>query len=169
MISPVGRGIGNGVKWSYFGRLLVTGTQAIPNVLTCVDNLNFNLLAFDITPDGLVDYTPADGIFTFKRKGMVDIAATLNIVTTAGNTEVEVITEYDEGAGFVKRNARTAELPVIGEAQTTLEGTLEQVNKGHRLRFFVRSPDASASFKTAILPDTSVVPAIILHMKMFTR
>jgi len=62
-----------------------------------------------------------------------------------------------------------AELPVIGQTQTTLEGTLKQVDKGHRLRFFVRSPNASATFKTAILPDTSVVPAVILHMKLWTR
>ena len=162
-------GIGNGVKWSYFGRLIITGDQDIPNVLTCIDETNFNLLAFVNTPDGLFDYDAPTGIFTFKRKGLVDISATLNIQTTTGITEVELVTEYDEGAGFVKRNARTAELPVIGAAQTTLEGTLEQVNLGHRLRFFARSPNASAGFKTEVLPDTSVVPSVILHMKMWTR
>jgi hypothetical protein len=161
--------IGNGEKITLFGRLLVTGTQSIPNVVTCIDNTNFNLLAFAATPDGLFDYNPLTGIFTFKRRGLVDIAATLNIDSTLGLTEVEVVTEYDEGAGFVKRNARTAELPVIGQKQTTLEGTLEQVDLGHRLRFFARSPDSSASFKTQVLGDGSVVPAAILHMKMWTK
>jgi hypothetical protein len=161
--------LGNGFKWTYFGRLVVTGDESIPNILTCIDKTNFSLLNFAITPDGLCEYDENTGIFTFTRRGLVDIAATLNIDTTTGNTEVELITEYDEGAGFTKRNARTAELPVIGAAQTTLEGTLEQADIGHRLRFFARSPNASASFKTQVLPDTSVVPAAILHLKMFTR
>jgi hypothetical protein len=161
--------IGNGFKWCYFGRLLVTGNQAIPNVLTPFNSVNFNLLTFTPTPDGLFDFDAVSGIFTLKRPGLVDIAGTLNIDSTTGLTEVEVITEYDDGGGFVKRNARTAELPVIGAEQTTIEGTLEKVNIGHRLKFSVRSPNASASWKTAALPDGSVVPAIILHMKLLTR
>ena len=76
--------------------------------------------------------------------------------------------EYDDGTGFAYTNARTADLPVIASKQTTLEGSLEQVNKGHRLRFWARSPDASASFKTEAVSG-GVVPAVILHMKMFTR
>jgi len=161
--------IGNGLKWCYFGRLVATGDEAIPNVLTCFNTANFTVLVLDVLPDGLYDFDPVTGIFTYNRRGLVDIAGTLNIVTTTGISEVEIVTEYDEGAGFVKRNARVAELPVIGQTQTTLEGTLKQVDKGHRLRFFVRSPNASATFKTAILPDTSVVPAVILHMKLWTR
>ena len=161
--------IGNGFKLTFFGRLIITGDQAIPNVLTCIDDVNFNLLTFTMIPDGLCDFDPATGIFTFKLHGLLDISATLNIDTTTGITEAEIITEYDSGSGFTKRNARTAELPVIGQSQTTLEGTLEQVEKGHRLRFFVRSPNASATFKTQVLPDTSVVPAVILHMKLWTR
>jgi len=161
--------VGNGEKLTYFGRLLVTGTQSIPNVLTCIDVTSFNLLAFTPTPDGLFDYDAPSGVFTFKVRGILDISATLNIDTSAGVTEVEIITEYDSGSGWQKRNARTAELPVIGQKQTTLEGTLEQVDLDHKLRFFVRSPDASASFKTQVLGDGSVVPAALVHFKLFTR
>jgi len=161
--------IGNGFKWTYFGRLIVTGDQVIPNTLTCIDVTNFNTLAFTNIPDGLYDYSDASGIFTFKVRGLVDISATLNIDTTSGISGVEIITEYDSGSGFVKRNARNPELPVIGSNQITLEGTLEQVDIGHRLRFFARSPDGNGGFKTEVLPDGSVVPAAILHMKLWTR
>jgi hypothetical protein len=161
--------IGNGLKLTHFARLVITGDQSIPNSLTCVDVTNFNLLTFTPELNGLVEYNAVTGVFTFKNFGLVDIAATLNIDTTTGITEVEVITEYDEGAGFTKRNARTAELPIIGSKQTVLEGTLERVEPGHRIRFFVRSPNASASFKTRELDDTSVVPAAILHLKLFAK
>ena len=161
--------IGNGEKLTYFGRLLVIGTQSIPNILTCIDETSFNLLTFSNTPDGLFNYDASTGVFTFKVRGILDMSATLNIDTSAGVTEVEIITEYDSGSGWEKRNARTAELPVIGQKQTTLEGTLEQIDLNHKLRFFVRSPDASASFKTQVLGDGSIVPAAILHMKLFTR
>lgn len=161
--------IGNGFKWTYFGRLLVTGTEVIPNVVTCIDVTNFTTLTFTNTPDGLFDYSDTDGIFIFKRNGLLDIVATLNIDTSAGVTAVEIITEYDEGAGFVKRNARVAELPVIGQRQTVLVGTLQAIEDGHRLRFFIRSPSGTASFKTQVLPDGSVVPAAILDLRLFTR
>jgi hypothetical protein len=162
--------IGNGYKWTYFARLLVTGTQGISNVLTVFNKTNFNLLTFAITPDGLVDYDELTGIFTFTRRGLVDIAATINIDSTAVS-DMEIEPEYDDlsGGGFQKTNARIAELPVIGSRQTTFEGTLEQVDRGHRLRFLVRSPDGAASFKTEATGSGAVVPATVLHMKMFTR
>lgn len=164
--------IGNGVKWSYFGRLLVTGTSAITNILTCMDDTNFPALTFESDPTELYDYDAPTGVFTFKRRGLLDIAATLNINSTTGNTEAEIVTEYDDqsGGGFVKQNARIVPLPVIGgNGQTSLEGTLEQIKKGDKLRFFVRSPDGSASFVSLALPDTSPVPAVIMHMKLYTR
>ena len=161
--------IGNGVKVTYFGRLLVTGDQDIPDTLTCIDTVVFNLLTFTPTLDGLVDFDGPTGIFTFKINGMLDLSAVLNIDTTTGNTEVEVVTEFDSGSGFEKLNARTAELPVIGSKQTVVAGTIAEVELGNRLRFFVRSPDASASFQTQTLPDGSVVVAAVLHLKLWTR
>lgn len=161
--------IGNGVKWTYFGRMIVTGTEAVPLVKTVFNSVNFPLLTFGVTPDGLYDFDPASGVFTFKRKGLVDIAATINLDAGSGVTLVEFLTDFDEGAGFVKRNARVAELETIGQQQTVLEGTLEEVNKGDKVRFDVRSNAPAAEFKTQVLGDGSVVPAIILHMKMWTR
>lgn len=161
--------IGNGEKWTYFSRLIITGDEAIPNVDTIVNKTNFALLTFSIIPDGLLEFDEDTGIFTFLRRGLLDISGILNIQTTTGNTEIEVVPEYNDGGGWTKLSARTAELPVVAAQQSVLTGKIAEVLKGDLLRFIVRSPDASASFKTDILPNLAVVPAGIVHFVLWVR
>ena len=161
--------IGTGLKLTFFGRLVLTGDEPIANVDTIVNKVNCPNLTFTLTLDGLMDFDEATGIFTFKRQGLLDISGILNIETTAGNTEIEVVPEYHDGVSWTMLSARTAELPVIAASQSVLTGKIAQIKKGDMLRFIVRSPDASASFKTTILPNTAVVPAAVVHLILFVR
>lgn len=161
--------IGNGLKLSFFGRCIITGDEAISNSDTIVNKVNCPNLTFVCTPDGLLEFDEDSGVFTFKRRGMLDVSGILNISTTTGNTEIEVVTEHDIGSGYVKLSARTAELPVIAAQQSVLTGKIREINKGDKMRFIVRSPDSSASFKTTILPNSAVVPAAVVHFVLWTR
>ena len=161
--------IGNGLKLTFFGRLLLTGDEAIANVDTIVNKVNCANLTFTCTLDGLMEFDEDSGVFTFKRRGLLDISGILNIATTTGNTEIEVVPELDTGSGYVKLSARTAELPVIAAQQSVITGKINPINEGDKLRFIVRSPDSSASFKTTILPNAAVVPAAVVHFILWTR
>ncbi|MCK5548296.1 MAG: hypothetical protein KAI64_04730 [Thermoplasmata archaeon] len=155
--------MGTGPKNTFFGRLLITGNEPIVNVDTIVNKINCPNLNFLITPDGLLDFVENTGIFTFKRRGLLDIQGVLNITTTTGNTEVEITPEYNDGTGWSFLNARTAELPVIAAQQAVIVGAIAEIKKGDMLRFLFRSPNSSASFKTDALPNTAVIPAAVVH------
>ena len=161
--------IGNGLRLTFFGRLLLTGDQNIPNTDTIVNNVNFSSLTFSLLLDSLMDFDAVTGIFTFKRRGLLDISGTLNIQTSTGNTEIEVTPEYNDGFGWTKLNARTAELPVVAAQQSVMTGKIAVVEKGDMLRFIVRSPNASAQFKTVTLPSGATVPASVVHFILFVR
>ena len=159
--------IGNGLKLTFFARLVITGNEAIPNVDTIMHKINYPNLVFTYTPDNLIDFDQDTGIFTFNNRGLLDISGILNIQTTTGNTEIEVTSEYHDQVSWSKLNARTAELPVIATQQSVLTGKIAQVQKGDRLRFIVRSPNASASFKTDVLGNGAVVPAAVVHLVLY--
>ena len=58
--------IGNGLKLTFFARLVITGNEAIPNVDTIMHKINYPNLVFTYTPDNLIDFDQDTGIFTFN-------------------------------------------------------------------------------------------------------
>jgi hypothetical protein len=160
--------IGNGKRFSFSGALQVTGTDAIGTDFCDFNAAEFTNLAFSDQGGDTFEFNPANGEITFKVDGNADIKGILNIDTSSGISEVQISTVYNDGTGWALRNARKAELPVIGAHQTVAVGTLPDVRKGHKLKFSVKSSDGNASFLSEVLSNTSLIPAVLLQI-MVTR
>lgn len=160
--------IGNGLKITYFGKIIVSGNDLIPNTFQLYQKVIFPNLNFEVEGGNLFEFDENTGEITFLRSGIMHIIATLNIDTALGTAKVEISTQRNKGLGWNYLDARVAELPVIGQRQTILAGTIDDNEKGHKIRFELCGPSGNPTFKTQTLANSSIVFATIIDIFQFT-
>ena len=162
-------GIGGEEQFTYHDTLIVTGdSELIPATFTDFNIAEFPALTFIESNSGLLTFNSSNGEFTFLQRGKLLITATLNIQTSIGNSRIDIIPFLYDGA-WNSLNGRIATLPVQGINQMVLIGIVNTIiEKDHRIRFQVCSPDNKSNFETIIL-NGAIVPAAIIDFILFRR
>ena len=162
-------GIDGDEKNTWFDSLIVTGdSQLIPAAFTAFNKTNFSNLLFNTSSNGLFTFDINAGEFTLLQRGRLLISATLNIQTSVGNSEIQIIPMLWNGS-WSQLNCRIASLPTQGINQMVLIGVVNQViEKEYMIKFEVCSPDNKGNFETDMI-NGAIVPAAILDLILFRR
>ena len=162
-------GIGGDEKYTWFDSLIVTGdSDLIPAAFTGFNNTNFSNLNFTISDNGLFTFDDDSGEFTLLQRGRLLITATLNIQTSVGNSEIQIIPMLWDGS-WNQLNGRIASLPVQGVNQIVLIGIMNEIiEKESKIKFEVCSPNNKGNFETDVV-NGAIVPAAILDLILFRR
>jgi len=154
--------IGNGIKLTFCGRLVITGkSSAITDTYTAFNKTSFPSLNFIIDENTLFSFDEDTGIFEFFYHGILSISASINFSTPAQPTKFEVVPCLDSGSGFVELFGRTSSINTLVSDQIVLVGNIA-INKGYKLKFDIRNSTNSAFFDTEILSNGAIVPAAIV-------
>ncbi len=162
-------GIDGKEKNTWFDSLIVTGdSQLIPAAFTAFSKNNFSNLLFNTSSNGLFTFDIDNGQFTLLQRGRLLISATLNIQTSVGNSEIQIIPMLWDGS-WQQMNCRIAPLPVQGVNQIVLIGIVNQIiEKEYKIKFEICSPNNKGNFETSTL-NGAIVPAAILDLILFRR
>ncbi len=154
---------------TWFDSLIVTGdSDLIPAAFTAFNKSNFSNLDFTVSSNGLFTFDVDTGQFTLLQRGRLLISATLNIQTSVGNSEIQIIPMLWNGS-WNQLSGRIANLPTQGINQIVLIGIVNQViEKEFKIKFEVCSPDNKGNFETDMV-NGAIVPAAILDLILFRR
>ena len=166
--------LGGGERIIYNSRLIVTGTSKLISQLgfELFNDTVYSNLTFLYQPCPCIVFDSSTGIFEFQTTGVLTLVAAIGVDAQQASVELEMIPEFNFGAGWVVGVPRKETFVAIQKRQLTWGGEIN-ILKGSQMRFNFKANSGNICFETVTLdpggPLEAVLPATVLYIKITRR